>query len=148
MLVTGANRLTGSEVFEGVFMPGGLQDQFMKILLTELRYQDPMDPMKEKEFFTQMAQFAAASQMESLNSKVNVLAGILLAGRFSQDFLSVAALVGHQFRAEIDGVSYSGTIEAAVVLDGQVAIKCGVHVIPAANLTFVGGTAHETTDVS
>jgi flagellar basal-body rod modification protein FlgD len=50
----------------------GLQD-FMKVLLTHLTYQDPMKPMDNQEFLAQMAQFTAVEQSQQLNERVQQL---------------------------------------------------------------------------
>ena len=50
----------------------GLQD-FMKILLTQLTYQDPLKPMDNQEFMAQMAQFTSLEQTQQLNSKIETL---------------------------------------------------------------------------
>jgi flagellar basal-body rod modification protein FlgD len=50
----------------------GLQD-FLKILLTQLNYQDPLKPMDNQEFMAQMAQFTALEQSQRLNDKLDQL---------------------------------------------------------------------------
>ena len=50
----------------------GLQD-FLKILLTQLNYQDPLKPMDNQEFMAQMAQFTALEQSQRLNEKLDLL---------------------------------------------------------------------------
>jgi flagellar basal-body rod modification protein FlgD len=50
----------------------GLQD-FMRILLTQLTYQDPLKPMDNQAFMAQMAQFTSLEQSQRLNDKVQQL---------------------------------------------------------------------------
>jgi len=42
------------------------KDSFLRLLVTELRYQDPLDPLKDRDFIAQMAQFSALEQMQNL----------------------------------------------------------------------------------
>ena len=50
----------------------GMQD-FLKILLTQLNYQDPMKPMDNQQFMAQMAQFSALQQTQQLNTNIEKL---------------------------------------------------------------------------
>ncbi|HNW92144.1 MAG TPA: flagellar hook capping FlgD N-terminal domain-containing protein [bacterium] len=44
------------------------KDAFLTLLVTEMEYQDPLDPMSNTESIAQLAQFSALEQMENLNA--------------------------------------------------------------------------------
>ncbi|WP_226578772.1 flagellar hook assembly protein FlgD [Halobacillus litoralis] len=43
------------------------KDDFLKILMTQIQNQNPLDPMKDKEFISQMAQFSSLEQMTNMS---------------------------------------------------------------------------------
>jgi flagellar basal-body rod modification protein FlgD len=52
--------------------PGELgKDQFLRLLTTQLRYQDPINPVKDQEFIAQLAQFSSLEQMQNLNTNLS-----------------------------------------------------------------------------
>lgn len=54
---------------------------FLRLLVTELRYQNPFSPMDNREFVTQLAQFSLLEQLEALNRKVEEITAQLAAIR-------------------------------------------------------------------
>jgi flagellar basal-body rod modification protein FlgD len=43
------------------------RDQFLNLLVAQLRNQDPLDPVKQHDFLQQLAQFSTLEQIENLN---------------------------------------------------------------------------------
>lgn len=49
------------------------KDSFMLLLVTQFKYQDPLNPMDDKEFIAQMAQFSSLEQLMNLNTSMEGL---------------------------------------------------------------------------
>lgn len=59
------------------------KDAFFKLMLTQLKHQDPMNPMKNHEMAAQLAQFSSLEQMSNMNT---TLGKIEARGAQPQDF--------------------------------------------------------------
>ena len=57
------------------------KDEFLKILLTQLTHQDPLEPMNDREFVAQMAQFSALEQMTNMVNQFQRLGSLIEAGQ-------------------------------------------------------------------
>lgn len=49
------------------------QEAFIKLFLTQLQFQDPMEPVDNREFLAQMAQFSALEQARQTSQNTNDL---------------------------------------------------------------------------
>jgi len=54
------------------------KDDFLKILITQLSYQDPTSPMEDKQFIAQMAQFSTLEQMTGMAKDFSKLTSMLM----------------------------------------------------------------------
>jgi flagellar basal-body rod modification protein FlgD len=85
-------------------------DGFLKLLASQVRAQNPLEPMKDTEFLAQMAQF---SQLEQMTALRNGLESLNLSGQLAQG----AALVGKTVRytPTDGGAPVSGVVERVAV---------------------------------
>ena len=49
------------------------KDEFLKILMTQLQNQDPLNPMDDGEFISQMATFSSLEQMMNMTKSIDML---------------------------------------------------------------------------
>jgi len=52
------------------------QDAFLQLLVTQLEYQDPLNPMDDKDFVAELAQFSSLEQLTEINSGIDGLKSI------------------------------------------------------------------------
>jgi flagellar basal-body rod modification protein FlgD len=82
----------------------GMED-FLKILLTQLTYQDPLKPMDNQQFMAQMAQFTSLEQTQQLNNKIATLIT-------NQAALQSVGLIGKTVDITTSSGSVTGTVSA------------------------------------
>lgn len=66
------------------------KDQFMTLLISQIRHQDPLNPMQNAEFTTQLAQINTVQGIEKLNTTLTSLLNNYEAGQAMQ----AAAMIG------------------------------------------------------
>lgn len=49
------------------------KNEFLKILMTQLQHQDPLNPMDDREFISQMATFSSLEQMMGMSESIEQL---------------------------------------------------------------------------
>jgi flagellar basal-body rod modification protein FlgD len=94
------NSLTQSSTSQSAAQAAGQQlagnfDTFLKLLTTQLQYQDPTSPMDSNQFTQQLVQFASVEQQVNANSNLEKLVNLSLASSTS----SAAGYIGRQVTA-------------------------------------------------
>ena len=104
------------------------KDEFLRLLIAQLKNQDPLSPMENTEFTAQMAQFSSLEQLFNVNDNLESLQTLNAAVANTQ----ALALIGKQIQAEGDIVYVLGGKASGLVfnLDEQ-AVRVTVHITDA-----------------
>jgi len=109
------------------------KDDFLRLLVAQLRYQDPLDPVADKEFMGQLAQFSALEQITNVAEGMERLT-------FSSQVAQSVGLIGRQVTYALpDGTIGSGTVSSVAVVDGGIRISVGNAEIAVDDVRSVSG---------
>lgn len=98
------------------------KDSFLQLLVTQLSKQDPLKPMNDREFISQMAQFSALEQMQNVAASVNSMKAYQ-----ANDFIG-KTVTGLDL---VQKTKVTGVVQK-IIFDGsgQVYLKTESHTIP------------------
>ena len=97
------------------------QDQFLQLMVAQLKNQDPMQPMQNGEFLSQMAQFGTVKGVQDLQASFATLAGSLQ----SNQALMASSMVGRSVLVP----GQIGTLEPGYGLAGAVTVPSSSNVV-------------------
>jgi flagellar basal-body rod modification protein FlgD len=93
------------------------RDQFLTLLVTQLKNQDPMEPVGQQEFIQQLSQFSMLEGIEKLNTSFETWMKI-------QQISQGASLTGHTVEyVDSQGAKHEGVVEAARIVDGDIVLR-------------------------
>ncbi|MED3874707.1 flagellar hook assembly protein FlgD [Lysinibacillus capsici] len=106
------------------------KDAFLQLLITQLQHQDPTNPMDDREFISQMAQFSSLEQMQNMTKAMESL----LSSQQQSQMMNYATFIGkevkwHEITEEKDEKGNpvvnegTGVIESLKFVDGSVVFK-------------------------
>jgi flagellar basal-body rod modification protein FlgD len=106
--------LSSSSITAAGAQPGnGLgQEEFMKLMLAQLQYQDPLKPMDNQQFVAQMAQFSALAQAQQSNESLQALLSV-------QARAQTIGLLNRNVDFLNEGATVSGRV-ASIAFDSEV----------------------------
>jgi flagellar basal-body rod modification protein FlgD len=84
----------------------------LRIILTQLTFQDPLKPLENSEFVSQLAQFSQLQQTQSLNDQITALIS-------AQAATQATGLLGRLVDVAAGQSTVSGTVNAVSFISGQ-----------------------------
>lgn len=106
-------------------------EDFLKVLLTQLTYQDPLKPLDNQEFMAQIAQFTTLEQTQQVNANIQALLN-------NQSSLQSVGLIGRTVDFKTDSGPLTGTVSALSLAGSQ----------PLLTLTLPGGAVASNVSLS
>ena len=104
------------------------KDEFLRLLIAQLKNQDPLSPMENTEFTAQMAQFSSLEQLFNVNDNLESLQTLNAAVANTQ----ALALIGKEIQAEGDSVYVVGGKASGLVFNlGEQAVRVNIHITDA-----------------
>lgn len=102
------------------------KDAFLKLLIAQLQNQDPTEPMDDKQFIAQMAQFSSLEQMQNMTASMDKL----LESQQQSQMMNYTTFIGkevkwHELTEELDGEGMpiinegTGMINELKFVDGE-----------------------------
>jgi flagellar basal-body rod modification protein FlgD len=98
------------------------KDDFLKILIAQMKNQDPTQPLQDREFIAQMAQFSSVEQLKNMAAEMTML---------RQSIGIASGLIGKQVSWEalsegsITPVMKSGIVDSIVMKEGVQHVRVG-----------------------
>jgi flagellar basal-body rod modification protein FlgD len=104
---------------------------FLQLLVSELKYQNPMNPADPNQYLAQTAQFAMVQKINDLDTQMTAM---LQASEQS----AAAALIGRQVVANsASGTPVTGVVTGMQMAGGVASLVIGTQIVPMANVTSV-----------
>ena len=134
MIVTSSTSAKGTDTAQGAqaAAPGGAlgKDQFLKLLIAQLKNQDPMSPLQGDQMASQLAQFSSLEQLQQINANLTgqqTASGTLLGAVQSSAAINT---IGHTVVAlgnelQVGGPNAADSVEATF---GAAATKATLHI--------------------
>jgi flagellar basal-body rod modification protein FlgD len=115
-----------------------IQMDYMKLLITQLKNQDPLQPMDNSQMTAQMTQLSQLQQLETMNTSFSKVLQ-------NEQMGYASSLIGKQvaFVNRADGNAYAGTVEQIAKTDEGIILKVGDYSVNLDDVTAVANYSQQ-----
>lgn len=110
------------------------KDEFMKILVAQMQNQDPMQPMQDREYIAQMAQFTSVEQLMNLSNDLKKFTNSL---GFSASLIDKLVSWEHLSDNGSESIIRSGIVDGLTVMDGTTFAIVGNELVSMDNILAI-----------
>ena len=121
---------------------------FLDLFVTQLKNQDPLDPVQNEAFVEQLATFSSLEQLEELNDNTVAMITLNQSNALLSQLTGSSALIGKSvsWTDPSTGLTSSGTVERVKIQDGLAVLRIGENDVPLAAVDEILGDVSEETD--
>jgi flagellar basal-body rod modification protein FlgD len=113
------------------------KDEFLRMLVTEMKNQDPLNPVDNKEMIAQLAQFSSLEQMKNVSAQVEGL-------RQETGLASAIGLTHQPVSAELkDGGTVTGVVSRVLWKEGKLILQINDQEYPTTNIVSLARVTEE-----
>jgi flagellar basal-body rod modification protein FlgD len=117
-------------------------DTFLKLLVAQLQYQDPMNPQDGTQFLTQTAQFTEVEKLNDIDTQVTSALN-------ANQLIAASTMIGHQVTyKDSNGNDQSGVVASVKVTSSGPQLTIGTDTVPFSMIEEVTGSSATTTTTS
>lgn len=113
------------------------KDEFLQLLVAQLKYQDPLEPSSSEEFISTTAQFTVVEKLDELTKQGESSALV-------QSLTTASSLVGREITANMDGVLVDAVVDHSRIVGGQVVLDSDAGEISLNQIVSVGAVPSPT----
>ena len=131
------------------------QDVFLQLMITQLQYQDPLDPMDNTDFLSQQAMFSQVTTLQDMNSNLTKYGDALLSMNntmLGSTTLSQAmGIVGKQVEAvnpDNPEETISGIVDSVKITDNGIVFSVSGKEISSDNIKSINNVATQPSNIS
>lgn len=105
-------------------------EEFMSLLLAQLRNQNPLEPMDDQQLLNQVTQLTSMQELQSMNGTLKSMAA-------SSGIIDGAGLIGRNVQAQVNGALVEGLVTGASIQDDRVTLWLNDLQVPMENILHV-----------
>src|SRR5262245_36994829 len=108
------------------------QTQFLQLMVAQLQYQDPTNPVQQQDMLGQLAQFSVLDGVDKLNANFDDLIRL-------ESLSQGTGLVGHnvQYADSTSGAQQTGVVNSAKIVDNNLILSINNQDVPIAQVLAV-----------
>ncbi|MFS1513196.1 flagellar hook capping FlgD N-terminal domain-containing protein [Chengkuizengella sp. SCS-71B] len=92
------------------------QDQFLKLLMEQLKHQDPLSPTSDQDFIAQLAQFTSLEQLTKISDEIQLLRQSI---GISSDMIGKEITYSYYDTDTSEMITETGIVEAISIISGR-----------------------------